>query len=434
MRGRWQSRSHSAPKTPPLVLHGSAFNKDVFPFITYTALRAAVERQSVTEHTLLPQEIIDIGARVPNGSTGDAFRKALKAELEEDFKSHEELPDEKKSMSYETKRDTERFIDLRHAPLLEISQAFTAMLSSGTGKGDKPLLELVDAWTKLRMEQERYSDVHETNLFFDLLGRQFLIFSLWARSDLKASSVEAFVLKVSEDGIAPASTLVEIIAILAKRSDLQELAGKMAIKAKALIEREDEVSYRASLFAQLSRAIMPASVEETASYFRAGLEQMDAIGSGDYQFTNELLLFAAELRGDELEEGDFHTLSNICELNMPSEEEKFPWWAFARGLARTSGCRTLAKLGRWNDRDKISLRLHVAALPYGAHRAGQDRPLHRAGAASPIGPRRTVCLRHGATRGSNRRKAVSEFEGFIDRVNLAVRAESPVAFSCRALL
>jgi hypothetical protein len=45
---------------------------------------------------------------------------------------------------------------------------------------------------------------------------------------------------------------------------------------------------------------MPASFDETASYFRAGLEQMDAIGSGDYQFTNELLLFAAELRGDEL--------------------------------------------------------------------------------------------------------------------------------------
>jgi hypothetical protein len=107
---------------------------------------------------------------------------------------------------------------------------------------------------------------------------------------------------------------------------------------------------------------MPASFEETASYFRAGLEQMDAIGSGDYQFTNELLLFAAALRGDELEEGDFHTLSNICELNMSSEEEKFPWFPFARGLTRTAGYRTLAKLGRWNDRDKISL--DYTLLPY----------------------------------------------------------------------
>jgi hypothetical protein len=116
---------------------------------------------------------------------------------------------------------------------------------------------------------------------------------------------------------------------------------------------------------------MPASFEETASYFRAGLEQMDAIGSGDYQFTNELLLFAAKLRGDELEEWDFHTLSNICELNMPSEEEKFPWLAFARGLVRSSGCRTLAKLGRWHDREKISL--DYTLLPYITALIEQDK-------------------------------------------------------------
>jgi len=346
-------------------------NEEVFSFITYTAIRFAVARQSFTDHMLLPQELIDVGARVPVGTVGDSFRKALKAELEEHFKSQKGLPDEKKTMSHDTKRDAERFINERHAPLLEMSQALTAMLSSGTGKGDKPFLVLIDVWTKLRMKWEHYSDVHETNLFFDLLGRHFLIFSLWARSDLKASSLDAFVAKLSKEGAAPASTLVEITAILSRRPGLQELAGKTAIQSKALIEREDEVSCRASHFAQLSRAIMPASVEEAAAYFRAGLEQMDAIGSGDYQFTNELLLFAAKLRGDELEEGDFHTLSNICELNMSYEEEKFPWMAFARGLATTSGCRTLAKLARWDDRDKISI--DHTLLPYLTALIEQDK-------------------------------------------------------------
>jgi len=364
-----KTTSHERPRLWSFTDHFS--NRDLFPFITYTALRAAVECQSVTEHELLPQELIDIGARVPNGSTGDAFRKALKAELEDHFKSQKGLPDEKKPMSYETKRDGERFIDERLQSLVELSQALTAMLPSGTEKGDKAFLELVDVWTKLRTKRERYSNPNETNRFFDLLGQQLLIFSVWARSDLKASSVDAFVAKVSEDGTASASKLAEIIAILAKRPDLQELAGKTAIKAKALIECEDEVSYRASLFARLSRAIMPASFEETASYFRAGIEQMDAIGSGDYQFTNELLLFAAELRGEELEEGDFHTLANICELNMPSEEEKFPWLAFAKGLARTSGCKTLAKLGRWADRDKVSL--DYTLLPYLTALIEQDK-------------------------------------------------------------
>ena len=346
-------------------------NKDAFPFIAYTALRLAAKQQSLSEHNLLPQELIDIGARVPNGTKGDAFRKALKTEVEDHFNSQKESPDENKTVSYETKRQAEHFIDERHAPLLEISQAFMAMISAGTEEADKTFKELVDVWAKLRKKQEGYSHVQKTNLFFDLLGRQLLIFALWTRSDLKAATVKAFVTQVGENGMAPASILVEIIAILAKRPDLQELAGKLAMQAKALIEREDEVSCRASLFAQLSRRMMPASVEETASYFRAGLEQMDAIGSGDQQFTNALLHYAAEMRGDELEERDFHTLSNICELNMSSEEEKFPWPAFARGLARTSGCRTLAKLGRWNDRNKVSL--DYTLLPYLTALIEQDK-------------------------------------------------------------
>ena len=56
--------------------------------------------------------------------------------------------------------------------------------------------------------------------------------------------------------------------------------------------------------------MLPADIEEATVYFRDGLEQMDAIGSGDYQFTNELLLFASQVRGDELSERDFHTLTN----------------------------------------------------------------------------------------------------------------------------
>src|SRR5580692_7341807 len=204
--------------------------------------------------------------------------------------------------------------------------------------------------------------IHETNVFFDFLGRQLLVFSLWARDDLKVSSVEAFVARVTQDSNVSPSTIARITAILAKRPHLQELAGKAALQAKVLIEREDEVDRRASLFAQLSRAILPASFDEASAYFGAGLEQMDTIGSGDYQFTNELLLFAASLKGSELEEADFHTLSNICELNMPSDEEKFPWPAFARAFSRCSGLKTLAKLGRWNDRDKISL--DYTLLPY----------------------------------------------------------------------
>ena len=61
------------------------------------------------------------------------------------------------------------------------------------------------------------------------------------------------------------------------------------------------------------------------------------LGSGDYEFTNELLSFTSQLRGDEIEERAFHTLSNICELNMGDETEKFPWGVYGHGLSKISG-------------------------------------------------------------------------------------------------
>ncbi|MCI0563427.1 MAG: hypothetical protein MN733_33545, partial [Nitrososphaera sp.] len=263
--------------------------------------------------------------------------------------------------TYEKKGEIERFIDEQLEPLVEFAQSFAALLSSSLGKGDTTFLKLLEVWTRLRRRRDRYGDGYKPDLFFDRLGCELLTFSLWARSDLEAESVKAFQNKLTEEGSATAPTLLDIVSILSKRANLREIAGETAIRAKTLIEQEDEVSYRASLFARLARAILPASSEEATAYFRAGLEQMDAIGSGDYQFTNELLLFAAELQGDELAETDFHALTNICELNM-SEETKFPWFAFARGLSRTSGCRTLAKLGRWHDRGKICF--DYTLLPY----------------------------------------------------------------------
>jgi hypothetical protein len=346
-------------------------NKDAFRFITFTAMTAAAEGRIINEHLLLPSELVEVGARVADGIQGDAFRKSVKAELEEPARKEEAQPDEKKPrMSYDTRRAAERFIDDRLAPLLDMAQALSAVLASRIGKADESFLDLVELWTKYRIKYERYSEARERDLFFDLLGRQLLTFSVWARNDLNSSSVKAFVSRLIDDRFVPISALLQLIPVLSKRVDLQELAGRLAKSVKAMIEAEDDVSQRASLFARLSRAIMPASIEETATYFRLGLEQMDAIGSGDYQFTSELLTFAAGLRGDEFEEADFHTLSNICELNI-YDQEKFPWLDFGRALARTSGCRSLARLARWDDREKSSL--NYTLLPYLSALLEQDK-------------------------------------------------------------
>ncbi len=189
---------------------------------------------------------------------------------------------------------------------------------------------MLKAWADARSIGDYYGK-RKHDPVFQILGGQIATFALWARSDLKIDSVRAFLKRLHEQEIVSPATLIQVVAILAKRKSLRTLAGEEAIKTRANIEAENEVTYKASLYAELARAILQASTDEAAAYFRAGLDQLDAIGSGDYHFTNELLLFASSVKGQELEERDFHTLTNICELNLTDEPEKFPWFAFAQG-------------------------------------------------------------------------------------------------------
>ena len=181
------------------------------------------------------------------------------------------------------------------------------------------------------------------------------------RPELKPDSVNQFLTVVNNLQVAT-HHIVRIVALLAQRNSFHVLAGSQAQIARALIEKEDDVDTRVSLFGDLASAILPANRNEASVYFREGLEQMDAIGSGEHEFTNELLSFVSQLSGDELEEREFHTLSNICELNMGGETEKFPWGAYGRGLSKKSGVRGLAKLSRWDDRSKITFKYTL--LPY----------------------------------------------------------------------
>lgn len=334
----------------------------VFPFLFDVALTAAIKGTEVRERNILPKELVPIARGMKGDVSGAELGKNLKQRLENQFRTTRDASDtEQKKISSDQKHEAERFIDERLAPSLELTKALSALLGAPAGKADNAFLALLTAWVNARNTGRRYG-TEKLSYFFQMLGCQIATFALWARSDLKAASVRAFLKRLHEQEIVAPSTLIEVVATLARRKPFQTLAGQEAIKVLPLIESENDVTHRASLYADLARAILPASTDEAATYFKAGLDQMDAIGSGDYEFTNELLLFASSLRGDELDEQDFHTLSNICELNLTDEPGKFYWFAFGKAMSRVASCRALAKLSRWDDRSKVSLKYTL--LPY----------------------------------------------------------------------
>lgn len=344
-------------------LRDAFYSHDVFAYIFRVALQAAAKSEVIHEKDVLPKDLVPICSRIGKQVTGKDFVKKAKEKISKHVRTKRKGEGEEKHsemLSYEETQSAERFLDQRLEALLALTKALSAVLGAHPRGLDKAFLEVIEAWEESSKNRDPYRS-DGIDHFFSMLGLDITLFSLWARPDLKPDSIKRFLAEVHNQGIG-AHSLVHIVAILAQRMPFQSLAGKQAIKARELIEREDDVNYRASLFGALARAILPANTNEASVYFRDGLEQMDAIGSGDYEFTNELLLFASQLKGDELEERDFHTLTNICELNMGEEPEKFFWGAYGRGLSKAAGLRGLAKLSRWDDRSKISL--SNTLLPY----------------------------------------------------------------------
>lgn len=331
-------------------------------FVLRAVLGAVAARRAVSEWDLLPKELSELCKPLAASLSGEPLRKAALSELEAQYKAQPKTEDEKKAISYEEKDRMETFLNRRMARLLSIAQALEKVMSSAVGKADKSFVALLDVWANLGKAEDEYTDRQNGRRLFDLLGSALAIFCLRAREDLKPPSVQAATAALVASKSTNAYILFDVISILAKRPNWHASIDVAAAKARSLIELEDDVGQRGSMFASLAQAILPASHDEAAAYFRIGLKDMDAFGSGDYHYTNELLLFAASLAGPELSEQDFHTLSNVCEMNMAYEEQKFPWFAFGRGMAAAAGPRMFAKLGRWDDRDKISL--EYTLLPF----------------------------------------------------------------------
>ena len=344
-------------KTHPriYVFRDSFYQNEVFQFITYVAIYKAARNQSIHEKDILPQEIASKASKLRKNLTGKDFRDALKKKI-----SRSPENNKSSSLSHEEKYNAERFIDHKMDRLFLLTKLFSKVLIASSKQINKRFNNLIDAWKMARKNNEYYTGDKVDNLFL-FLGFDMIKFALEIRNDLNLATIKNF-LKSLEDVEISTTNLIEIVSILSKRKGLQELAGKVASSAMKMIDRENEVSLRANLFSQLAHAIFPASTDEASTFFHMGLEKMDSIGSGDYEFTNELLLFASSIKGEEIEERDFHTLSNICELNMGDEPEKFFWGAYGAGLSKIAGIRGLAKLCRWDDRSRISL--SHTLLPY----------------------------------------------------------------------
>lgn len=351
------------PLAPPALytFRDAHWTGEIYSFVARQVIARIADGEPIDGRNLLPRELIELAHKVPANLRGDDFRQALQAALEAEYRAKSKSPEAKERISYDDKTSAERFLNQHLSTWVRVANAFAQALGGGRGRATATLSPLTSLWKELRIKEDHYSGSNETQRQHNAVGERLLNLAVAVNLDVTEPEVSMFAADAAEAGTTPVAKVIGLVALLASRPTFHALAGALAVKASTAIEQEDEVGDRAGHFALLGRALAVASPAEAAEYFRRGLDQMDAIGSGDYRFVDGLMHLASTLQGHHIDDRDSHTLSNICELNL-GEERKFHWGMYGNAMAKASGLKGLAKLARWQDRDRISL--DYTLLPY----------------------------------------------------------------------
>jgi len=354
------------PVSPPSlhVFTGSSYRTgEIATYIARQVIASCAAGTPIGARHLLPRELAEVAATLPSDLPDEEFRKALKEALDADYKAKANAARDAKEDSFYHSRDNSSAHEFIARPLsqwLDLARDFAQALV-GSEATNPTLSPLTARWIKLRTTSDYHSGGHSAQQQRNAVGERLHALALAANDGFPAGEVVAYIDAASEPDTTPVSNLIALVALLASRPAFHATAGALAMKANAATEREHDVTDRAKCFARLGQAIAMASPAEAVVYFRKGLEQMDAIGSGDYRYVEGLMHFAGALTGEGLGQRESHTISNICELNL-GEEQKFDWGSYGAAMSRAAGLAGLGKLARWQDRSRISL--DYTLLPY----------------------------------------------------------------------
>ena len=310
------------------------------PWVISVAARAAADSRTPTLFDCVPTELWMLVKEESAPASDEEQLDLLKTRLKADpTKGDGETP---KQMSAESRRQASDGLNVRIPAVLALTKRVATIASASDAQSRSvSLSEFFDGWKSAVAEvQKDYRYRTEDARFIDNLYSECALQVLNALNAFTAQTAAACIEWMGRAEFTPVHLFTELVAGFARNAETAEWAGKIAANTLAAIGHEDDVASRANLLARLARAILPADRAEATALFTRGLADLDAIGSGDYAFTNELLWFAKSSTNGPLPPDTAHHLAKICELNV-YDSRKFPWplaaAAFSRCWAGISG-------------------------------------------------------------------------------------------------
>jgi hypothetical protein len=343
------------------------------PWVVSVAARAAADHRTPTLFECVPTELWMLVKEESAPGSDEEQLDLLQSRLQADRAKGD--ADAAKQISAESRRQASDGLNVRIPAVLALAKRIAAIASAGDAQSrSASLADFFDGWKSAVAEvQKDYRFRTEDARFIDNLYSECALQVLIALNAFTPETAVACIEWMGRADFTPVHLFTELVAGFARNAETAQYAGTIAATISAIIGREDDVVQRANLLARLARAILPANRAEATALFTRGLADLDAIGSGDYAFTNELLWFAKSVTAEPLDPPVAHRLAKICELNV-YDSRKFPWTLAAAAFSRCWGPAYLAQLSRWHDREKASLSMTLPPALSFLVRDGGIRP------------------------------------------------------------
>ena len=163
---------------------------------------------------------------------------------------------------------------------------------------------------------------------------------------------EALIKIVSENRFSLGEKL-DILALIARRSNLADVAGAFAKRLADEILKDEYIEQRGGSYVALAGSLLPMSKAEAQEYYRQGLAQLDQMGGDDFDLIYSALHYAAEQPGGYIRADLSHRLMNLCQTIFHHEPSKFGWVLFGQAAASSIGFPAIYKLLRWYDQEVV---------------------------------------------------------------------------------
>lgn len=320
----------------------------IWMFIQSACVSAWSSGKQLSYHHLIPEDV-KIGRKAKSISTKNdlsAFLDSLIVTKVRDKRSKGKLTEKRKKYSQREREDIVKGV----ACVLELVTPIEAAILSKHQISNSLLAEFLTIWKSTLRPNIHWNAENGRDIVARNVGIELAKVLLRHSETVEKKEAEELIEIVGENRFSLGDKL-DILAFIARRSNLVDVAGAYANSLSSDIVKDDHIEQRGESYRDLAGSLVPMSIEEAQEYYAHGLAQLDQMGGDDFDLVYSTLHYAAEQPGGFIRPELSHRLMNLCQSIFQHEPSKFGWTLFGRAASCSIGFPAMYKLIRWYDQD-----------------------------------------------------------------------------------